>query len=233
MSSEDDDSNSTDAIVMERSSSCHSLRSMPLQKDDDYFYYHGDGGTEDDEDGDGETVDHIGLLIGPAIVQNRTTNMERDFRDSLRSMTSEVTSDWNDNDAGSQDELHSTTQECIGLKLQIADLKAQLDDQKFHYREKYNAIISSLQDRNLSLECENVVLKQKLQESEDAALRERVEARRFERLLQGMFIPACSPFRFLVSSSSNDVMFWFLQIRSNLWQGKCSYLRTESTTIKL
>jgi len=202
MSSEDDDSNSTDAIVMERSSSCHSLRSMPLQKDDDYFYYHGDGGTEDDEDGDGdgdgETVDHIGLLIGPAIVQNRTTNMERDFRDSLRSMTSEVTSDWNDNDAGSQDELHSTTQECIGLKLQIADLKAQLDDQKFHYREKYNAIISSLQDRNLSLECENVVLKQKLQESEDAALRERVEARRVERLLQGMFIPACSPFRFLV-----------------------------------
>ncbi|KAK1738631.1 hypothetical protein QTG54_010661 [Skeletonema marinoi] len=184
MSSEDDDSNSTDAIVMERSSSCHSLRSMPLQKDDDYFYYHGDGGTEDDEDGDGETVDHIGLLIGPAIVQNRTTNMERDFRDSLRSMTSEVTSDWNDNDAGSQDELHSTTQECIGLKLQIADLKAQLDDQKFHYREKYNAAVSSLQDRNLSLECENVVLKQKLQESEDAALRERVEARRVERLLQ-------------------------------------------------
>jgi hypothetical protein len=72
MTSYGDDNNiSADAIVMKHSiedqSGVLSVRSMPLQKDDDYFYYHGDGGKEDDEDD--ETVDHIGMLIGPAAVQ--------------------------------------------------------------------------------------------------------------------------------------------------------------------
>jgi len=188
----DADNDSANAIVMKHSmedqSDVLSVRSMPLQKDDDYFYYHSDGGKENDEDD--ETVDHIGLLIGPGIGQNPTmsiADIEQELKSSMRSTTSEVTSDWNDYDSDSEDDFHCTTQDCIELKLQIADLKAQLDAQKLRYREKYNAIISSLRERNLSLECENVGLKQKLKESQDLALREKVEAQEVERRLQGTF----------------------------------------------
>ncbi|KAL7444691.1 hypothetical protein ACHAXM_010899 [Skeletonema potamos] len=185
----DADNDSANAIVMKHSmedqSDVLSVRSMPLQKDDDYFYYHSDGGKENDEDD--ETVDHIGLLIGPGIGQNPTmsiADIEQELKSSMRSTTSEVTSDWNDYDSDSEDDFHYTTQDCIELKLQIADLKAQLDAQKLRYREKYNAIISSLRERNLSLECENVGLKQKLKESQDLALRQKVEAQEVERRLQ-------------------------------------------------
>ena len=188
----DADNDSANAIVMKHSmedqSDVLSVRSMPLQKDDDYFYYHSDGGKENDEDD--ETVDHIGLLIGPGIGQNPTisiADIEQELKSSMRSTTSEVTSDWNDYDSDSEDDFHYTTQDCIELKLQIADLKAQLDAQKLRYREKYNAIISSLRERNLSLECENVGLKQKLKESQDLALRQKVEAQEVERRLQGTF----------------------------------------------
>ena len=205
--SSSNDNNADDAIVFKQQSMKDqsdgdglSVRSMPLQHDDDYFYYHGDGGKEDDVDGESVDVDHIGLLIGPAIVQKVKTTIaesEREMRDSLRSMTSEVTSDWIDYDSDAQDEIHQSTQDCIDLKLQIADLKAQLDTQKFRYKKKYDAIISTLQDRNLSLECENVGLKQKLKECQDVALRERVEARQVERLLQGMCLyPLICPFDF-------------------------------------
>ncbi len=199
MGSEDsDDNNSTNAVVMKTRSRIVegqtdalslSLRSMPLHKDDDYFYYHGDGGKEDDYDE--ETVDHIGLLIGPALFHCPSADTEeRGFKSSLRSMTSDVTYD-NESDLQDQDMmLHYTTQECVEMKLQIADLKAQLDDQQLQYREKYNATISSLQDRIMSLECENDKLRQKLKESQDAALREGVETRRVEHLLQGMLITA-------------------------------------------
>mmetsp|Transcript_8226 Transcript_8226/g.12876 ORF Transcript_8226/g.12876 Transcript_8226/m.12876 type:complete len:326 (+) Transcript_8226:132-1109(+) len=194
MSSEDSDgNNSTNAVVMntrsmEDQSDALSLsrHSMPLQKDDDYFYYHGDGGKEDDYDEETVAVDHIGLLIGPALFHCPSADTEEsEFKSSLRSMTSDVTYD---NDSDLQDQeiiLHYTTQECVEMKLLIADLKAQLDDQQLRYREKCNATISSLQDRIMSLECENDKLRQKLKESQDAALREGVETRRVEHLLQG------------------------------------------------
>ena len=223
MSSEDSDgNNSTNAVVMntrsmEDQSDALSLsrHSMPLQKDDDYFYYHGDGGKEDDYDEETVAVDHIGLLIGPALFHCPSADTEEsEFKSSLRSMTSDVTYD---NDSDLQDQeiiLHYTTQECVEMKLLIADLKAQLDDQQLRYREKCNATISSLQDRIMSLECENDKLRQKLKESQDAALREGVETRRVEHLLQGMLITAhlLISFRFF----SSLTLFWFLQIRSSI-----------------
>ena len=197
-----DDDNSENAIVLKHtvdSDDVLSVRSMPLQKDDDYYYYHGDGGKEEtDEDEDGESVDHIGLLISsPPPLQFSDT--DRDLKLSLMSATSEVTLDWNPEDAedsdpegDDDDEFNYTAQDCIGLKLQVADLKAQLDEQKFCYRKKYDALVSSvssLQERNLSLEAENVGLKHLLKESQENALRDRVDARQVERLLQGKLMP--------------------------------------------
>ena len=188
MSAEDDDNdNSSTAAVlmkcgnigMKDQSDVHSLRSMPLQKDDDYFYYHGHGNIGKEDDEDEETVDHIGLLIGPMSVQYPATIEPREMRSSLRSMASEITYDEYVSDL---EEVVYTTNEYIEMKLQIADLKAQLDNQQFQHQ----SAISSLRDRILSLECENVGLKQELKESQDVALREREEARRMERLLQGM-----------------------------------------------
>lgn len=179
-----------------------SVRSMPLMRDDDYFYYHGEGGKEDDDDD--EIVDHIGLLIGgPAMLQypsadNPSTSTERDFRTSMRSCTSEVTFD-DPSDHPDQYKPHYTTQEYVEMKLQIADLKAQLDYQHLQSREKYSATISSLQDHIMSLECENIELKQKLKESQAAALRGGVETRRVEHRLEGMFITAHLLFSFFTS----------------------------------
>lgn len=214
--SKDDDHNSTDAVVMKRRSmedqaDVLSVRSMPLMKDDDYFYYHGEGGKEDDDDD--ETVDHIGLLIGgPTMLQypsadNPSTSRERDFGASLRSMTSEVTydnhSDFSDMLSVQDNKPHYTTQDYIEMKLEIADLKAQLDGQQFRDREKYTATISSLQDRIMSLECENIELKQKLKESQAVALslREGAVTHHVEHRLQGMFITAhlLFSFRFFLS----------------------------------
>lgn len=198
--SDDDSHNSTDTVVMKRRSiqdqgDVLSVRSMPLMRDDDYFYYHGGGGKDDDDDD--EVVDHIGLLIGgPAMLlypaaDTPSASTERDFRTSLRSFTSEVTYGSED-----QDKPHYTTQEYVEMKLQIADLKAQLDDQQFQSREKYNATISSLRDRIMMLECENIELKQKLKEAQADALRGGGEARRVQHRLEGMFIPPTCYFHF-------------------------------------
>lgn len=177
------DYNSINAIVLKQSmdndSDVHSVRSMPLQQDDDYFFYHGSGSDRDD---DGESVDHIGLLIS-----HPPTPTDRGIKSSTKSTTSELTFDWvpDANDSESDDESSYTSQDYVSLKLEIAELKAQHEDQKFRYRKKFTALITSLEERTLSLECENFGLKLKLKESQDCALRERVEARQVERLLQG------------------------------------------------
>ena len=204
-----DDDESTRAVVLEHnnlqepSEDIRSVRSMPLQRDDDYFYYRGDAGCkqdchdiDDDNDDDlqHQHVDHIGLLIGPTIIQKSLSDSEHqhEMRSSLFSSTSDVTTPWSNNGDSQQqhsqeDEFHYTAREYVELKLEIANLKAQLDDQKLHY----NAMISSLQERNLALECENIDLRQQLKGQSDGhdVLPERNEAlRQVKCPLQGMFL---------------------------------------------
>ena len=80
----------------------------------------------------------------------------------------------------------------------------------------------------MSLEAENTDLRQKLEESQ----RERVEARRVERLLQGMCIRLLA-ISLIIISRLIDYAPSVYQIRSNPWQRKCSYVRTGNTTIEL
>ena len=236
MSAEEDESSSTAAVLMkydsmeiEDEADALSLRSMPLQKDDDYFYYHGDGGKEDDEDD--EAVDHIGLLTGPASAQYPAIiKAEEMMRLSLRSTASEVTIDECDSDLEEKANLGTyTTDEFIDMKLQIADLKAQLDSQLL----EHHSTLSSLRDRIMSLENENVDLRQQLKESQDASSRERVEARRVERLLQGMCVHLLAILLIIISRLIDYAPLVYLQIRSKTWQRKCSYVRTGSTMIEL
>ena len=236
MSAEADDSSSTAAVLIkcdsmeaEDESDVLSLRSMPLQKDDDYFYYHGDGGKEDDDE-DEETVDHIGLLIGPASAQYPAIIKAEEMRLSLRSIASEVTIDECDSDLEEKDNLGTyTTDEFIEMKLQIADLKAQLDSQLL----QHHSTISSLRDRIMSLENENVDLRRQLKESQDASSRERVEARRVERLLQGMCVHLLAILLIIISRLIDYAPLVYLQIRSKTCQRKCSYVRTGNTMIEL
>ena len=84
----------------------------------------------------------------------------------------------------------------------------------------------------MSLENENVELRQELKESQDASSRERVEARRVERLLQGMCVHLLA-ILFIIISRLIDYAPSVYQIRLNPWQRKCSYVRTGNTTIEL
>lgn len=163
-----------------RDEDCTPACSLPFPKDDDCFYYHGAALDRDekvkkhDSDDGEEPVDHVGALIGPSpSTSMQIRKKERELNNSFHSQQpSEITcDDWSvDLSEFSQSKLkikkgcdEICVEDFISLKMRVAELESQLQLQRQNVSLERK--VQDLQDRKLSLECENIGLKQMLHDS--------------------------------------------------------------------
>lgn len=198
----------------QRDEDCRSVRSFPLLDDDDYCYCHGAQHDKnqnrkgchnydcDEDDGDDEPVDHVGALVGPSFSSSlqvpaqkkEKKKKEKGLRISVQSQASEMTcDDWStdsnsneysqDQKEGEDSDDHIICiEDFVRLKVRVAELESQL--QLHHRHGTLVASLKDLQDRELTLECENIGLKQMLQRIQEDIINERHEARRVKNAMQ-------------------------------------------------